>query len=374
MEATIPFHRVRLTEHEIEAVADALRSGWLTSGPAVRAFEAEFAAFVGAPEAIAVSNGTMAALVTLDALGIGPGSFVAVPVWTFSGPAMMARRLGAVVVPCDVDPVTLNLTVETVSAACPWWPDVIMPTHFAGLPVELTPFFDAFPDALIVDDAAHALPATYANGEPVGGSLEAKASFFSFYATKTLTTGEGGMITTHDPELAARIRKFRQHGFDRPMDARYTEASTGWAYDIAAEGWKANMTDPTAALGRVQLTRVHEMQIERAAIVDRYMAELDPRIGRPAMGESHAWHLFVARVPDRDGFIERMALRGVRCSVHFIPLHHHSSWQAYWRSLTLLMPNADAAFAEAVSLPLFPDMTTAEIDRVIAAANDSLKW
>ena len=340
---TVPFHRVVTTDAEIAAVTEAMRSGWWTSGPQVRAFEQEFAARVGARHAVAVNSGTMGALVALSALGVGPGTRVAVPVWTFSGPAMMAWRLGATVVPCDVAWSSLNL--EEVPPC-----DVVMPTHFAGLPVDLGPY-----DGVRLDDAAHAFPV-----EEVGTS--AAVTFFSFYATKTLATGEGGMLTTDDDGLAAHMRQLRQHGFDAPVDERPTPL-----YDIVAPGWKANMSDLTAALGRVQLATADERLAKRRAIALRYSTELRPDIRRPMFSDYHAWHLYVIRVPQRDRFIAAMQARGVQCSVHFVPLHRLRFWRGVWGPLRF--PNADRAHEEAVSLPIFPSMTESEVSQVIEAAN-----
>lgn len=369
--AKVPFFRPALTEDEIAAVADTLRSGWLTSGPNVKEFEREFADFVGAKHAIAVNSATAGALLVMQALGVGPGKTVAVPVWTFSGPAMMARHLGATVIPCDVDPDTLNLTIASVRQAMDGKkPDFIMPTHFAGLACPLEQFLSGFPGAKIIDDAAHAIPTVYDGGGLVGGHGVQKATFFSFYATKTITTGEGGMVTTTDDLLAERLRSLRLHGFNRPIEDRYTNLKTGWAYDIAAPGWKVNMTDIAATLGRHQLRKADQFRDARRRIARKYASLLQSIAQMPANDDGHAWHLFTIRVKNRDQFIDKMAAKGVQCSVHFIPLHKHSYWKGVFGEQ--LFPVADRVFEQIVSLPLYPSMTDEEIGIVVDAAKASV--
>lgn len=245
-----------------------------------------------------------------------------------------------------------------------------MPTHFAGVPCDLDAIAAAFPGVTIVDDAAHAFPAIDVHGRLIGGQSAATATIFSFYATKTLTTGEGGMVTTGDAKLAAAIRSLRLHGFDRPMEDRYTNPATGWSYDIVLPGWKANLADPNAALGLVQLARAEELLAARREIGRRYRAALADHVELPPAVAGSAEHLFVIRVPDRDAFIARMAERGVQCSVHFKPLHLLSVWRESWSDRRL--PNADAAFQRTVSLPYFPSMSEAEVDAVIEAVHASL--
>lgn len=368
----VPFASPDIGAGEIDAVVECLRSGWLTSGRKVELFEQAFADAVGAEHAIAVSSATMGALLILDALGIGAGDEVIVPAYTFSGPAMMAHRLGARVVLADCrrgDPMMSGSEVEKLITDRT---RVVMPTHFGGAAYESSSLGPLCEERgiHIVHDAAHAFPTRYSDGSPVGSS--GKASFFSFYATKTLTTGEGGMVVTNDGELARRVRKLRIHGFDRTIFDRYSNTRTGWRYDIALPGWKANMTDIAAAIGLVQLERSKEMLARRQTIALRYdrLLARQTRVTRPVGVTGHAWHLYPVRVPDRDVFIAGMAKRGVQCSVHFIPLHHHTAWR---RIGVRDCPCASEVFEHAASLPIYSSMTDDEVEQVVAAMRDTLE-
>lgn len=369
----IPFHRVDVSEPEIEGVVAALRSGWLTSGPVVKEFEQAFAGAVGARHAIAVASATMGALVALDAAwgwGSAKHQTVVMPTWTFSGPGMMAHRLGARVVLADVDRETLMMTPATaeqalsVAGLAPYrgYGLTVMPTHFAGRRVDLAGFREAWPQALLVDDAAHRLPHQV---DP-----NADLTLFSLYATKTVPAGEGGVVTTPSDLRATEIRRYRLHGFDRPIEDRYTNAATGWRYDIAVPGWKANMTDPTAALALGALRLMDERRALRASIARRYVKALFGVVDVPPMTDDHSWHLFVIRVFDRDGFVARMAQNGVQCSVHFQPLHRLTEWQSI--VVSGRWPVAETEGRLVCSLPIFPTMTEEEVDQVIAAVKASL--
>jgi len=370
---TIPFALPDISDWERAAVDHCLKSGWLTSGRKVKEFEEAFAAYVGAKHAIAVNSATMAALLILDALGVGPGDEVIVPTYTFSGPAMMAHRLGAKVVLADCLPGSYQIDPDQVRRKITDRTKVVMPTHFGGSACaidQLKALCDSRGIA-IVDDAAHAFPTRYPSGDLVGNGTYTRATFFSFYATKTITTGEGGMVTTNDDDLAKHIRHLRLHGFDRAIYDRYTNIKTGWRYDIAYPGWKANMTDIAAAMGIVQLKRADFMRVARteiAALYGRNLADLEHVI-LPKDDKGSAWHLYPIRVRQRDRFIEEMAARCIQCSVHFIPLHQHS----YWRSAVAgneEFPNADMVFAQSVSLPIYSTLTKEETDRVIAAIRE----
>lgn len=368
---TIPFAKPDITEAEIEAVTTCLRSGWLTTGGVTAEFEKRFAEYVGVKHALAVTSATMGALVTLDALGIGPGDEVIVPAYTFSGPAMMARRLGAKVVFAD----------STASAPDMSWGDAlskvtsrtkaIMPTHFAGNPYEFGTGQTHHDDIPIIHDAAHAFPATYSDGSMVGSS--GLATFFSFYATKTLTTGDGGMITTNDDALAERIRKLRQHGFNKQLFDRYTNIKAGWAYSIDENGWKANLTDLASSIGLVQLQRANEMRAKRRAIADLYDMVF-AHTSVPAYPLVHdagsAFHLYQIYVDKRAEFIAGMGRRGIQCSVHFIPLPLHPAWHG---TASASVHNAIKHYEKAVSLPFYPTMTPYDVAMVLHAALETMK-
>lgn len=371
----VPFFRPSIGEAEIAAVTACLRSGWLTTGPNAAAFEREFAAALGGGvEAVAVSSATAALHLGLEALGIGPGDEVIVPTLTFTATAEVIRYLGAEPVLADVDPATLCLTPATANAAITGRTRAMMPVHFAGRPCDMTGLgaLAAARGLAILDDAAHAFPAAHA-GRPVGAG-GAAATAFSFYANKTMTTGEGGMLVTADPGLARRARVMRLHGIDRDVFGRFTDPRAGWHYDVVAPGFKYNMTDLAAALGRVQLGRAAEFHARRAALAARYDAALAALPlalpPRAAPGDSHAWHLYVVRLTGdaplaRDALVAGLKAAGIGCSVHYRPLHRMSAWSDRPGARGRSFPAADEHFRRSLSLPLFMDMTAAEQDRVV---------
>lgn len=383
----VPFHRTSIDEASIEEVVAVLRSGWLTTGAQCSAFEAEFATFLGGDvEAIAVTSGTAALHLALDAVGIRAGDLVITSPYTFTATAEVVRYLGAHPVFADVDPVTGNLTRATVdTAVARLTPDdqrrvrAILPVHFAGLPCDLTALGDL---ALrrgwaVVDDAAHALPAAHA-GRSIGA--QADVSAFSFYATKPLCTGEGGMVTTRNRRLAARMRTMRLHGIDRDVFRRYEDAAA-WYYEVVEAGFKYNLTDIAAALGRAQLRRQHELWMARAAVAAAYdaaFADVDGLLTPPdaAPGDTHARHLYPLRVlggrPARDAFVERLADVGIAASVHFIPLYLQPYYRRTYGLRATDFPGATTLFDQEVSLPLYPDMTAEEVGAVIDAVRQAV--
>ncbi len=374
----VPFALPDITEAEVEAVARAVQSGWVTSGPEMVAFEEEFAKYVGGEvEAVALNSATAGLHLALEACGIGPGDEVIVPTWTFTATAEVVRYVGAQPVLVDVESDTLNIDLERVADALTPHTRAVIPVHFAGLGVDMRALREVVgAEVRIIEDAAHALP-TVAGGVMVGECRYSDAAVFSFYATKTITTGEGGMLTTRDPEIAARARIMRLHGIDRDAFNRYRSDKPAWFYDVVAAGFKYNLTDPAAAMGRAQLARSDGMQRRRQELAMSYLQACEqlPVVSpsNSAPGDTHAWHLFVLRLPpggkvDRDKFISAMSDEGVGTSVHFIPLHKHSVWQ---RELGLdpnEYPNADAQFSRAVSLPIFSSMSDAQHGHVVSAA------
>lgn len=372
---SIPFHRPDIGQAEIDAVTECLKSGWLTSGRKVKEFEDAFAKKVGAKHAIAVNSATSAALLLLDVLNVGPGDEVIVPSYTFSGPAMMARKLGAHVVFADCAPGSYMVDPNEVLAKITPRTRVVMPTHFAGAAadVERLSWLCAQKNIALLEDAAHALPTVeHGTSKYVGACSFSLATFFSFYATKTLCTGDGGMITTNDDLIASRLRQLRMHGMSVPVADRYTRLGASWQYDIAFEGWKVNMTDIAAAMGLVQLERMEELHQARVAIALQYEEELQGYVTLPANQHlSHAVHLFPIQVNKRDQFVQLMAQQDVQCSVHFIPLHMHSAWRGYTSPYDL--PNASAIYRRTVSLPVYPSMTAEDVSTVTAAARTAVK-
>ena len=383
----VPFALPDVGDREIDAVVEAMRSGWLTTGPNAAAFEREFVDDLigssGTPEsngsvaALAVNSATAGLHLALEAIGVGPGDEVIVPSWTFTATAEVVRYLGATPVIVDVDPATLNIDLAAATAAISERTKAIMPVHFAGLPVDraaLVAFAKAHQLA-VVEDAAHAHP-VLSDGIPVGLG-ESDAVVFSFYATKTMTTGEGGMVVLRNPAIIDRMKTMRLHGISRDVFDRYTSTAPSWHYEVVAPGFKDNMTDMAAALGRVQLTRASAMREARAAIAAQYdaaFADLPLYLpARPSRADTtHAWHLYVVRLTEgapveRNRFIELMAQAGVGCSVHFIPLHHHPYWRELRGPDAPSLPVADAQFQRAVSLPIFSSMSQGQVDKVVAS-------
>ncbi|MBX3751758.1 MAG: DegT/DnrJ/EryC1/StrS family aminotransferase, partial [Opitutaceae bacterium] len=331
--------------------------------PMVAQLEKEFREYVGTDYALGVSSGTGALEVALAAMGIGPGDEVITTTHTFTATAEVVRYLGAEVVFADIDPRTGNLDPAAAAAVLAREPGIraIVPVHFAGQACDL----DAI-GALaqrhgipVVEDAAHALPTTW-NGELVG--RHGHATVFSFYATKTIATGEGGMIVSRDPALLARARTMRLHGINRDVFDRYRSTAPAWYYEVVAPGFKYNLPDTAAAMGIEQLRKAWRFQARRAAIAARYDAALaglpvaTPVVVRPA--ETHAWHLYVLQLDldrlrvDRDRFIALMAEAGIGTSVHFIPLHRQPYWRDRYGFTPADFPVADAVYRRAVSLPI----------------------
>jgi perosamine synthetase len=375
----LPFHRPDLGEEEIAAVVDCLRSGWLTTGPRCVAFERAFADYIGVEHAIAVSSCTAALHLALEALGIRAGDAVLVPTLTFAATAEVVQYLGARPVLVDCHPVTLNLDVndaERQLRRCKNPVRAIVPVHFAGLPCDMEAVGELarLYGLAVVEDAAHALPADF-RGRRVGAMGNAGA--FSFYATKNITTGEGGMITTDDAGLAARMRCMSLHGISKDAWKRYT-AEGSWYYEVVDAGYKYNLTDIAAALGLVQLRRCGEMWARRAAIAAEYtrsFAEVDclrtPFAGAP--GVRHAWHLYPLRLRldrlelDRARFIEELKASGIAASVHFIPLHLHPHYRKAFGYTPDHLPVAGSVYPELVSLPLYAAMSDSDVERVCEA-------
>lgn len=371
----VPFFQPSIGSKEIEAVVECLKSGWLTTGPKARAFEDEFAAAIGGGiHALAVNSATAALHLGVDALGIGPGDEVIIPTLTFTATAEVVRYVGAKPVFVDCNPDTLCLDPMLVEAAIGERTRLIMPVHFGGRMCDMTALREiADRHALkILDDAAHAFPASH-GGRSVG-LAGADVTAFSFYANKTMTTGEGGMLVTRDGDLASRARTMRLHGIDRDVFNRFTDVKASWLYDVVAPGYKYNLTDIASAMGSVQLARREEFVRRRTTLAQRYdeaFADLPLVLPpRPAPGDSHSWHLYIVQVGhgarvDRNGLIAGLGERGIGTSVHYRPLHQMTFWSTYCEGRSF--PAADAYFDRCVSLPLFMAMTNAEQDEVIEA-------
>lgn len=371
----IPFSLPLVGDEEIQAVTEVLKSGWLTTGPKTKEFEAAIAAYVGAPHAIALNSCTAALHLAHVVSGVGPGDEVVTTPLTFCATLNTVLHVGGRPVLADVDPETLNLSAEGIERVLTARTKSVVPVHYAGLPVDLDPIMElARAKGLVVtDDAAHAIGTRY-KGAPVGAQTDFTA--FSFYATKNLSTGEGGMLTTRHAELADRARVMGLHGLSRNAWKRYSGAGS-WFYEVEEAGYKYNMTDLAAALGLAQLGRFEAMQARREAIVARYMEALGghpalqlPPVANAARGDVHAWHLFVLRLrPEaltigRDQVIEELKALGVLTSVHFIPASYHPVYQRELGLKPGAFPVAEDAYLRMVSLPLYPGLTDAQVDAV----------
>jgi perosamine synthetase len=390
----LPFAVPDITEAEIAAVVAVLRSGWITTGPEVKAFEREFAEYVGAPHAVAVNSCTAALHLGLEALGVRACDEVLTSTLTFTATAEVAEYLGARARFLDVEPDTLNLSVEALTRCLHrdyvrrngGWRHretggrlgAVVPVHYAGHPCDMDAILDLAREfeVPVLDDAAHSLPAAV-GGRRIG-SLPCPTAF-SFYATKTITTGEGGMLTTADAEVADRARLMALHGISRDAWNRY--GSDGkWHYDVIEAGYKYNLTDIAGALGRVQLSRADDMLVRRERVAARYTAAFDslatvtPPAVRP--GVQHAWHLYPLRLRldaltiDRSAFIQELHKRGIGASVHFIPLHRQPFYHDKYRYRTEDFPVAEAAYPALVSLPIYSAMLGEDVERVIAAVHE----
>ncbi len=370
----LAFHLPLIEEDDIQAVLEVLGSGWITTGPKAMKFEQAFTRYIGCSHAVAVNSGTAALHLALDAIGLRRGDEVVLPTLTFAatGEAVLYSHARPVLV--DSIPGTFNLNPALLERAITSRTKAILPVHFGGHPCQMDHIREiaAHYHLAVIEDAAHALPAIY-RGQMVGtiGDI----TCFSFYATKTITTGEGGMATSANPEFANRMRIMRLHGISKDAWKRYT-AEGSWRYEILAPGFKYNLTDLQAALGLSQLAKCDWMWQRRAAIAERYangLSSLDAfRVLDVRPDVRHAWHLFVILVNrdvlriHRDRVIEEVKERGIGTSVHFLPLHTHPYYRERWGYRTGDFPVAEDYAERCLSLPLYPRMTDGDADRVIS--------
>jgi perosamine synthetase len=370
----IPFALPHLTDAEIGAVVEVLRSSWITTGPRAKELEAAFGAAVGAPSCVAVSSCTAALHLALDAAGVGPGDEVVVPTMTFAATAEVVHYVGAVPVLVDVRASDHNVEPAAFEEAITSRTRAVIPVHFGGVPADMDALEAiARPRGIaVIADAAHAFPCRY-RGRNVGALAD--VTCFSFYATKTITTGEGGAAVTANPAWADRMRMMSLHGISRDAWKRYM-AGGSWHYEILRAGFKYNLGDMAAALGLVQLARADAMHARRAAIAARYdeaFAE-EPALARlvPEPDRTNAHHLYVLKlVPglleiDRREFVEALGARGVGVSVHFIPLHEHPYYRETFGYRPESLPVAHEAYLRSLSLPIYSAMTDEQVEQVIA--------
>lgn len=420
-EKFLPFALPDIGDEEIAAVEEVLRSGWITTGPKVRQFEREFATYVGANYAVAVNSCTAAMHLALEAIGLQRGDLVITTPYTFAATAEVIRYFDAIPVFVDVEPKTLNIDVEQLAMAVEalardsgrwtndrrrWLPPAlrerteglgklkaILPVHIAGHPCDLGAIYSIAAEygLAVIEDAAHALPTWY-RGHLVGSSslrnsVAPKQSFphltcFSFYATKTLTTGEGGMIVTDDEELAERCQIMSLHGISRDAWKRYT-AEGSWYYEIIAPGYKYNMTDIAAAIGLVQLRKLEKMWERRKEIAARYTEAFSryPELETPTILSEveHSWHLYILRLNlerikiSRNQFIEELRARNIGTSVHFIPLHLHPYYRETYGYQPNDFPVAYREYQRVISLPIYSKMSNRDVEDVIQTVCSVIK-
>jgi perosamine synthetase len=374
----LPFSRPSITDREKQAVLDVLDSGWLTTGPRAKLFEERFAAKVGSRHAVALNSATAALHLALEAVGVGPDDEVVLPTWTFAATGEVVAYCGARPVLVDIDAATLNAAPEAVLAAVTPRTRAVIAVHIAGLPVEIERLVSLLePHGIaVIEDTAHAFPSRIGGASGRYAGTYGRAGAFSFYATKTITTGEGGMLVTDDDAIAARARTMSLHGISRDAWNRYA-ANGSWYYEIEDAGYKYNMTDIAAALGLVQLDRAEELLAARREIAATYASRLSvpplsDLVERPTdtRDGSHAWHLYIIRLEldrlnvDRAQVIDGLKEVGIGTSVHFIPLHLHPYYRRRWGYVAGDFPVATREYARVLSLPIWPGMTTDDVDRV----------
>lgn len=376
-ETFLPFSPPSISEEEIAAVVETLRSDWITTGPKTKQFEQLFAEYIGAPAALALNSCTGGLHIALAALGIGAGDEVITTPITFACSANVIEHVGGTPVLADVDPETLTLDPQRVAEKITPRTKAIMPVHFAGHPAEMAALLALAEQhqLFVIEDAAHALPATYA-GRMIGTLGDFTA--FSFYATKNLTTAEGGMLTG-TPQRIAEARLWSLHGMNRDAWKRYS-AEGSWYYEVVLPGFKYNMTDIQAAIGIVQLNRLAHFQARRREVVAQYQAAfgaleaLQTPVERPNV--EHAWHLYTLRLNfeqlrlTRAQFIEELKARNIATSVHFIPIHLHPYYRDRYGWKPEDFPIAYREYQRLVSLPLHPRLSDGDVADVINAVYD----
>lgn len=383
----LPFALPDFDKEEADEVLDTLSSGWLTTGPKVMRFEKAFAEFAGTPYALAVNSATAGLHLALEAIGIKPGDKIATTPYTFTASAEIIRYFNADPIFIDIDPDTFNIdplklkkTIETISLQNERI-KAIIPVHFAGQACDMQKIKNIAQhfNLKVVEDAAHAIPCT-SDGSLIGSIGD--ITVFSFYVTKPLATGEGGMITTNSRENANRIKIMRLHGINRDIWDRYRSKKPNWYYEVVAPGFKYNMPDIVAAIGIHQLKKIHRFQKRREQIAQRYTKAFinlplkTPFVRNP--NDMHSWHLYVIQLEleklrcSRDEFIKKMADNGIGTSVHFIPLHLQPYWRDRYGFTPEDFPVAFDCYKRAVSLPIYTKMTDEDVQRVIKAVKEIL--
>lgn len=374
------FHKPFISDDEINEMVDTLRSGWLSMGPKTIKFEEGFTSYIGCKKSVAVSSWTAAGHLTLEAFGIKQGDEVIVPTMTFPATAEIVCYFGAKPVIVDVDENTLNISLTEIEKAITPKTKAIIPVHYGGQPCDLDEINELAKkyNLRVLEDAAHSLPATY-KGKKIGTISD--VTCFSFYATKTLSTGEGGMICTNDDEIAERAAIMRMHGINRNAWKRYSESGS-WYYEVVAPGYKYNFTDLQASLGIPQLKKVDDMWNARKRIAQRYTEALkdNEMITLHTIKEDResSWHLYPIRLnlemltKNRAQVIDEMKKNDVGVGVHFMPVHQHLFYSETFNLDDKNYPVASAAFPRLMSLPIYPGMTDKSVEKVISVLIDTL--
>lgn len=376
----IPFHRAFLDDNEINSVAEVLKSGWITMGEKTFEFEKNFASYVGASHAVALNSCTSALHLALKAIDLQPGDEVIIPAITFVATWEVITYFGAVPVLADVEKETHLLDVDSFLKSITSKTRAVIPVHYSGQPCDMDPIMEIAhsKNIRVIEDAAHSLPAYY-NGRAVGtiGDI----TCFSFYATKTVTTGEGGMLTTDNPEIADRVKRLRLHGISRDAWNRYSSAGS-WRYDVEEAGYKYNPTDISSAIGIEQLKKSNEMNKMREEIASIYNSCFSKNdlveIYSIREGRISSWHLYPLKIKienltiNRDMFIEKMKAQGIGTSVHFIPLYRFSCFKGSGY-LPEDFPNSEFIFNREVSIPIYPGLNNKEVDYIIEASINILE-
>lgn len=379
----IPYALPLTGEEEIAEVVDTIKSGWLTTGPKTKQFEKNFADFVSSKYALAVNSATAGLHLGLEALGVGPGDKVITTVHTFTATAEVIRYLGADPVFVDIEGDSFNIDCDDIEKALISNPEVkvIMPVHYAGQSANMTRIMALAKQykVKVLEDAAHAVPSTH-QGQIIGtfGDI----TVYSFYANKTITTGEGGMLVTNNDDYAKRIGCMRLHGISKDVFDRFTSTKPSWHYEVVAPGFKYNMTDIAASLGIHQLKKAWLLQQRRKEIAYKYNEAFSQLpVKTPFIvseDDVHSWHLYVLQLNldaisiSRDRFIEILAEKGVGTSVHYIPLHYHPYWQETYNLREADFPKSSQAFNRIVSLPNYPKMTDDHVEKVISTVKEVL--
>ena len=365
----IPFHKTHTTDEELNAAIEAIKSGWLTMGPKTVEFENAFKSYIGSSEAVSMNSATAALHLALKATGLQRGDEVIVPTTTFVATAEVVTYFDAVPVLCDIEESTHNIDVSKIEALITDKTKAIIPVHFAGQACDMDELYVIAEkyDLKIIEDAAHAIPSSY-KGVKIGNLTGTDVTCFSFYATKTLSTGEGGMATTNNPTYAKSMKINRLHGISKDAWDRYT-AKGSWFYEIVDNGNKYNTTDINAALGLVQLKKQEMLREKRNQIALRYDEAFkdNKNIVIPFVKSDRetSWHLYVIKIDNRDEVIEKLKEEDVGCSVHFIPIHKHPYYKDKYAYVNADYPIANSVFDRSLSLPIYPDMTEEEIAYVI---------